>query len=98
MALPWSSALDVSYVGQYGYNLGQTVDINQVDLGAAYLAQNQDPTLSSTLPGGNAIATDLMRGYRGYGRSTSSGAAAGTSTTRSRHPSTGGSATVCRSA
>ena len=48
MALPWSSALDVSYVGQYGYNLGQTVDINQVDLGAAYLPQNQDRTLPST--------------------------------------------------
>ena len=45
MALPWSSVLDVSYVGQYGYNLGQTVDINQVDIGAAYQAQNQDPTL-----------------------------------------------------
>ena len=43
MALPWSSALDVSYVGQYGYNLGQTVDINQVDIGAAYLAAEPGP-------------------------------------------------------
>jgi hypothetical protein len=68
MALPWSSVIDVSYVGQYGYNLGQTVDINQVDIGAAYQAQNQDATLSSTVPGGNAVATDLMRGYRGYGQ------------------------------
>jgi hypothetical protein len=68
MALPWSSALDVSYVGQYGYNLGQTVDINQVDIGAAYLTQNQDRTLSSALPGGNAVATDLMRAFRGYGQ------------------------------
>jgi hypothetical protein len=68
MALPWSSALDVSYVGQYGYNLGQTVDINQVDLGSAYLQQNQDRTLSSTVSGGNAVATDLMRAFRGYGQ------------------------------
>jgi carboxypeptidase family protein len=68
MVLPWSSAFDVSYVGQYGYNLGQAVDINQVDLGAAYLAANQDPTLSSTVPGGNAQATDLLRPYRGYGQ------------------------------
>ena len=43
VALPWSSVIDVSYVGQYGYNLGQNVDINQVDMGAAYLSQNQDP-------------------------------------------------------
>jgi len=68
MALPWSSVIDVSYVGQHGYNLGQTVDINQVDLGAAYLAQNQDRTLSSAIPGGNAVATDLMRAFRGYGQ------------------------------
>ncbi len=68
MALPWSSALDVSYVGQYGYNLGQTVDINQVDMQSAYLQQNQDRTLNSTVPGGNAVATDLMRAFRGYGQ------------------------------
>ena len=44
------------------------MDINQVDLGAAYLAENQDRTLSSTIPGGNAVATDLMRAFRGYGQ------------------------------
>ncbi len=67
LALPWSSAIDISYVGQYGFNLGQTVDINQVDMGAAYQTQNQDPTLSSTVPGGNAMPTDLMRAFKGYG-------------------------------
>src|SRR5262245_8610432 len=71
MALPWSSTLDVEYVGQHGYQLGQNVDINQVDIGAAFLSQNQDPTLtSSTTPGANAIATDLMRGFKGYGAIT----------------------------
>jgi Carboxypeptidase regulatory-like domain len=68
MALPWSSAVDLSYVGQYGFNLGQTVDINQVDMGAAFLPENQDRTLNSTVPGGNAVATDLMRAFRGYGQ------------------------------
>ncbi len=46
MALPWSSSLDISYVGSHAYNiLGQNPDVNSPDLGVAYLAQNQDPTL-----------------------------------------------------
>ena len=50
MALPWASSLDVSYVGNHGYNRlgsfqgGSTVNLNAVDFGAAYLPQNQDPT------------------------------------------------------
>ena len=53
MTLPWASTIDVSYVGQHGFNQlreirGQTqVDINAVDLGAAFLPQNQDPTLAA---------------------------------------------------
>ena len=54
MALPWSSALDVSYVGNRGFNRlrafqgggNGSVDLNAVDIGAAYLPQNQDPTLA----------------------------------------------------
>jgi hypothetical protein len=79
MALPWSSALDVSYVGTHGYNViayGSTstaaivsaLDLNAPDLGAAYLPQNQDPTLgTSAIPGASAVKTDLMRPYRGLG-------------------------------
>jgi hypothetical protein len=67
MALPWNSSLDIEYVAQRGYNLGQTIDINLIDLGSAFLAKNQDPTLASTTPGANAISNDLMRGYKGYG-------------------------------
>jgi hypothetical protein len=71
MMLPWASALDVSYVASHGYNLvnpfNQTVDINAPDIGAAFLAQNQDPTLSSTTPGGAALSTDLLRPFRGLG-------------------------------
>jgi hypothetical protein len=66
MALPWASSLDVSYVGQRGYNLLQQVNLNQVNLGAAYLAQNQDPTqASSTIPGATAYTTNLLRPLRG---------------------------------
>jgi hypothetical protein len=75
MALPWSSALDVSYVGNRGFNRlrafqgggGGSVDLNAVDIGAAYLPQNQDPTLvASTVPGANAYTTNLLRPYRGF--------------------------------
>jgi len=79
MALPWSSSLDVSYVGTHAYNIlaygasGLTtvesaLDLNAPDLGAAYLTQNQDPTLApSAIPGANALKTDLLRPYRGLG-------------------------------
>ena len=45
VVLPWASTLDVEYVGQHGFHLGENVDINQVDIGSAFLATNQDPTL-----------------------------------------------------
>ena len=68
MTLPWSSSLDVSYVGSHSYNiLGSNPDVNSPDIGSAYLAQNQDPTLSSTTPGAAAVTTDLLRPYRGLG-------------------------------
>ena len=58
MSLPWSSTLDVSYVGNHSYNLlSGTTDINAPDLGAAFAPQNQDPTLAaSTTPGANALS------------------------------------------
>jgi hypothetical protein len=72
--MPWSTVVDVSYVGQRGYNRlaeirGQVqVDINAPDIGAAFLPQNQDPTLAaSSTPGGSAFTTDFLRPYRGFG-------------------------------
>ena len=72
MALPWSSSLDVSYVGNHGYDRlgglqgGTTVNLNAVDIGAAFLPQNQDLTLgASATPGANAYADNLLRPYRG---------------------------------
>ena len=67
MALPWAVALDVSYVGQHQYNVLQQVNLNAVDLGAAFLTQNQDLTLAaSATPGATAVASDQMRAIRGY--------------------------------
>jgi len=71
MMLPWSTSLDVAYTGQHSWNTPQAVNINAVDFGAAFLPQNQDPTLAtSATPGASAIITDLMRGYLGFGSIT----------------------------
>jgi hypothetical protein len=79
IALPWSSVLDVSFVQDYNYNNiafgaigtpgGQNpIDLNAPDLGTAYLSQYQDPTLgTSAIPGATALATNLLRPYRGLG-------------------------------
>jgi outer membrane receptor protein involved in Fe transport len=72
MAMPWATTVDVSYVGNHGYNRfggfqgGTTVNLNSVDLGAAYLPQNQDPTLGpKAVPGAGAYTTNLLRPYKG---------------------------------
>jgi hypothetical protein len=74
MALPWSSALDVSYVGQHSYDVLNAfqsftaVNVNAIDFGAAFLPENQDLTLpASGVPGARALHTDLMRPILGYG-------------------------------
>jgi hypothetical protein len=77
MALPWASSLDVSYVGNRGYNRlggfqgGTQQNLNQINLGAAYLPQNQDPTLvpnPNATPGSQAYQQQsLLRPFRGYG-------------------------------
>jgi hypothetical protein len=71
--LPWASVVDVSYVGNHGYNRlggfqgGTTVNLNAIDFGTAYLPQYQDLTKgSTTVPGQNALAANLLRPYRGY--------------------------------
>ncbi len=49
MALPWASSLDVSYVGNHGFNRlgglqgGNVVNLNAVDIGAAYRAGEPEP-------------------------------------------------------
>jgi hypothetical protein len=70
--LPWASVVDVSYVGNHGYNRlggfqgGTTVNLNAIDIGTAYLPQAQDATKGqSPVPGQNALTTNLLRPYRG---------------------------------
>ena len=74
MQLPGAMAADVSYVGNHGYNILQNLrgtqavmDLNAVDIGAAYLPQNQDPTLAAnSVPGSTALLPDQLRPYTGY--------------------------------
>src|SRR4029079_1280224 len=66
VVLPWAVVLDVEYTGQHAYNLVENVNINAVDYGAALLLANQDPTLSSPLPGGAALVSDQLRAFRGF--------------------------------
>jgi len=75
MALPWSTVLDVAYVGNRGFNrlrafqggTNGAVDLNAVDIGAAFLPQNQDPTLgTSSVPGATAYTSNLLRAFRGF--------------------------------
>ena len=74
MALPWAMALDVSYVGNHGFNrlrafqggANGAIDLNAIDIGAAYLAKNQDPTIAaSAVPGATAYTPNILRPYRG---------------------------------
>ncbi|MEO8483517.1 MAG: carboxypeptidase-like regulatory domain-containing protein [Acidobacteriota bacterium] len=67
LALPWSSALDVSYVGQHAWNQLQSINLNAVDFGTAFQPQYQDPTQAATFLGSNTVASDQMRAFRGYG-------------------------------
>ena len=68
IALPWSSSIDVSYVGHHAYNVlgGQQaanpVDLNTIDLGTTLTAAGQDPTQAP----GTALPNNLLRSYRGY--------------------------------
>jgi Carboxypeptidase regulatory-like domain len=67
LLLPWAVSLDVSYVGQHSFNDVQTVNLNAIDFGVAFLPENQDPTLpASTTPGATAKSTDLLRAMPGY--------------------------------
>jgi Carboxypeptidase regulatory-like domain len=65
--LPWATSMDVAYVGTYGFQLLQGVNLNTVDLGAAFLPQNQDRTLAfNGTAASNALLQDQMRSIRGY--------------------------------
>ena len=61
-ALPWNLIADVAYVGNAGRNQPVTNQINDLPYGTQLLPQNADPT-----NGGQPIAANYLRPYRGYG-------------------------------
>ena len=70
MLIPWSTSVDVAYVGHHNYNAELTGQVNAVDIGTAFDPSKQDPTSApSATPGASSLAAlfpDLVRGYRGY--------------------------------
>jgi hypothetical protein len=67
VALPWSSSVDVAYVGHHAYNIlnsgdNQAINLNTIDLGTTFLASSQDPTTA-----GSVLPDNLLRPFRGYG-------------------------------
>jgi hypothetical protein len=67
--LPWQGLLDVSYVATIGNHLLSINPFNNIAPGAAWLPQNQDPTLAttvSTVLGANALTPNFYRPYLGY--------------------------------
>ena len=67
--LPYSSVLDVSYVGTSGQHLLHRRNINAPAYGAGNLPANQDPTnnTTSTAPGAKALTVDFLRPFQGFG-------------------------------
>ena len=66
--LPLESVLDVSYVGTVASHLLQRRNLNAPQYGAAYLAENQDPTLAApSSPGASALPVDFLRPFQGFG-------------------------------
>ena len=72
MVFPFASALDVSYTGQHSYNAQNTVNLNSIDLGVAYLPQYQDPTLPVNGTVNSLVNTNVnqVRYFTGYGNIT----------------------------
>lgn len=65
--LPKSVMLDASYTGLHSYNIVEQININTVDMAAAFQPANQDPTVTSALLGGAAVTQNMMRSIRGFG-------------------------------
>jgi hypothetical protein len=74
LALPWSTVLDVAYVGQHSYNTIQAINLNAIDIGAAFLPSNRDVTVAqSATPGASSLVAtnpNSVRSFQGYGSIT----------------------------
>ena len=72
MAVPWwKTTVDVLSLGQHSYDTIETLNINAIDMGAAFLPSTQDPTAAANPTPGAAslVATnpDLVRSFQGLG-------------------------------
>ncbi|HXK04653.1 MAG TPA: hypothetical protein VMS37_19780, partial [Verrucomicrobiae bacterium] len=65
--LPFGMLLDTAYVGALSRHLQDNRNLNYVPFGAAFLPQNQDPTISSSLLGSAALPAQFLRNMRGIG-------------------------------
>jgi hypothetical protein len=65
--LPFGIALDTAYVGNVSRHLQDNRNLNYVPFGADFLPQNQDPTVTSSLPGNAALPINFLRPMLGFG-------------------------------
>jgi hypothetical protein len=64
--LPYHLVLDTAYVGELFRHMQDNRNLNYIPYGAAFLPQNQDPTLSSTaMLGSSALPANFLRSRRG---------------------------------
>jgi outer membrane receptor protein involved in Fe transport len=63
--LPFGLRLDTAYVGALFRHLQDNRNLNYVPFGAAFQPNLQDPTITSTLPGGAALPANFLRPLRG---------------------------------
>jgi hypothetical protein len=69
--LPYSLVLDTAYVGTTASHLVEKLNLNAVPYGAAFLPQNQDPSVApSTKPGATSLPQAFVSPYTGYGTIT----------------------------
>jgi len=70
MRLPAQMIGDIAYAGAAQNHQQQSYNSNYVPFGAAFLPQNQDPTITNpnALPGSNALQPNFMRPYVGFGQ------------------------------
>ena len=98
MALPWASSLDISYVGSHSYNILGVEPRRQRAriIGVGVPAAEPGSDAVEHVPGAAALATDLLRPYRGLGAIITTWGKNWNGYDSIQMASTAGSATACR--
>ena len=68
VSVPFTAVVDVSYTGQHSYDTPTAVNINNIDLGSAFLPKYADLTQVTPTAANSYVTTqpDLVRYYRGF--------------------------------